>query len=217
MEKQWEELSADEKQEAMFNSWLSQQGIEFASPEAEKLYRERVTRLKDAIQLKKVPDRVPIFTIVNFFPAYYAGLTPKDMMYDYEKLTTAVKKYVLDFEPDANPGGFFAGSAKIFEILDVKLYAWPGHGVAPEHTYQCLEGEYMMADEYDALIQDPTGFFIHVYMPRVFGALGGFPMLPFFPGILEIYGLPLFFIPFGFPPVQATYQALFEAGGEALQ
>jgi hypothetical protein len=42
-------------------------------------------------------------------------------------------------------------------------------------------------------------------------------MLPFFPGILEIYGLPLSFIPFGLPPVQATYQALFEAGAEALQ
>jgi uroporphyrinogen-III decarboxylase len=67
------------------------------------------------------------------------------------------------------------------------------------------------------LIQDPSGYFTHVYLPRVFGALGGFPMLPFLPGILEIYGLPLFFIPFGLPPVQATYKALFEAGAEALK
>jgi hypothetical protein len=75
----------------------------------------------------------------------------------------------------------------------------------------------MMADEYDALIQDPSGFFSHKYLPRVFGALGGFPMLPFLPGILEMYGVALNFIPFGLPPVQATYQALFEAGAEALQ
>jgi uroporphyrinogen-III decarboxylase len=42
-------------------------------------------------------------------------------------------------------------------------------------------------------------------------------MLPFLPGILEMYGVALNFIPFGLPPVQATYQALFEAGAEALQ
>jgi hypothetical protein len=90
-------------------------------------------------------------------------------------------------------------------------------GYAPEHSYQAIEGEYMMADEYDALIQDPSGYFMQAYLPRVFGALGGFQMLPFLPGILEIYGLPLFFIPFGLPPVQATYKALFEAGAEALK
>jgi hypothetical protein len=213
MEKQWEELSADAKQEAMFNSWLSPQGIEFTSPEAEKSYKERVTRLKDAIQLKKVPDRVPIFTIVNFFPAYYVGLTPKDMMYDYEKLTTAVKKYVLDFEPDANPGGFFAGSARIFEILDVKLYAWPGHGVAPEHSYQCLEGEYMMADEYDDLIQDPSHFWSSIYLPRICGALEPFKMLQSPTTVIQgAFGGYL--MPFGLPQVQATYKTLFEAGAE---
>jgi uroporphyrinogen-III decarboxylase len=75
----------------------------------------------------------------------------------------------------------------------------------------------MMADEYDALINDPSGYFSHVYLPRVFGALGGFQMLPFLPGILEMYGVALNFIPFGLPPVQGTYQALFEAGAEALQ
>ena len=101
--------------------------------------------------------------------------------------------------------------------MDYKLYSWPGHGVAPEHSYQCNEGEYMMADEYDALIQDPSGFFSNVYLPRVFGSLEGFPMLPFLPGILEIYGVAFNFIPFGIPPVQNTYQALFKAGGEALK
>lgn len=42
-------------------------------------------------------------------------------------------------------------------------------------------------------------------------------MLPFFPGILEMYAVALNFIPFGLPPVQATFQALFEAGAEALK
>ncbi len=76
MEKKWEELSSDEKQEAMFQKWLSPEGVEFASPEAEKLYKERATRIKDAVQLKKLPDRVPVLLIPSFFPAFYSGLTP---------------------------------------------------------------------------------------------------------------------------------------------
>ncbi len=216
MEKQWEELSADEKQEAMFNSWLSPQGIEFTSPEAEKSYKERVTRLKDAIQLKKVPDRVPVFPMLNFFPAYYVGLTPKDMMYDSDKCITAIRKYVLDFEPDTNPGAFFVGSARVFEILDVKLYAWPGHGVSPEHTYQCIEGEYMMADEYDALIQDPSHFWSSTYLPRICGALEPFKKLQSPTNVQEGAFAP-FVMPFGLPDVQATYKTLFEAGAETLK
>jgi uroporphyrinogen-III decarboxylase len=75
----------------------------------------------------------------------------------------------------------------------------------------------MMANEYDALIQDPSAFFSNVYLPRVFGALEPWSMLPFLPGILEIYGVSFNFIPFGLPPVQAAYKALFEAGAEALK
>jgi len=216
MEKQWAELSSDEKQEAMFNSWLSPQGVEFAGPEAEKLYKERVTRVKDAVQLKKVPDRVPVFNIVNFFPAYYAGLTPHDMMYDYEKLTTTIRKYVLDFEPDVNPGAFFAGSGRLFEILDVKLYAWPGHGVALENTYQCIEGEYMMADEYDALIQDPSHFWNSTYLPRICGALEPLKMLQS-PTNVQEGSFGSFVMPFAMPDVQAAYKTLFEAGAETMK
>lgn len=138
-------------------------------------------------------------------------------MYDYGKLNMAYKKFLLDFEPDVNMGNVGPGPGKLFEILDYKLYSWPGHGVAPEQSYQCNEGEYMKADEYDALIQDPSNFFSSTYLPRAFGALDGFKMLPNLTGILEIFGVAFNFIPFGLPPVQATYKALFEAGAEALK
>ena len=208
--------SPDEKQEAMFNSWLSPQGVDFVSPEAEKLYKERVTRVKDAVQLKKLPDRVPVFNIVNFFPAYYAGLRPYDMMYDYDKLTTAIRKYVIDFEPDANPGAFFAGSGRLFEILDTKLYAWPGHGVPPESSYQCIEKEYMMEDEYDALIQDPSYFWSSTYLPRICGALEPLKMLQS-PVYVQEGSFGSFVMPFAMPEVQAVYKTLAEAGAETMK
>jgi hypothetical protein len=219
MEKKWEELFPDEKQEALFQRWLSPQGVEFTSPKAEKSYKERVTRIKDAVQLKKVPDRVPVFPVIGFFPAYYCGMTPREIMYDYDKLSMAFKKYVLEFEPDAHGGAVGPGPGKLFDILDYKLYAWPGHGVSPNHVYQCLEGEYMKADEYDDLIQDPSYFFSSTYLPRIFGALGPLKRLAPLTNILEMYGgfSGVNFIPYGLPEVQAAYKALLEAGSEALK
>jgi hypothetical protein len=222
MEKQWADMSSDEKQEAMFGRWLSPkdpQGndIKFQSPQTEKAYKERITRIKDAIQMKKLPDRVPIFVLPSFFPVYHAGITPKDSMYDYDKCCKAFTKFLLEFEPDGHLGAVVPGPGKCFDILDYKLYSWPGHGVSPNQSYQANEGEYMKADEYEALIDDPSNFFSNTYLPRVFGALGGFQMLPTLTGILEIYGVAFNFIPFGLPPVQATYKALFEAGAEALK
>jgi hypothetical protein len=222
MEKKWEEMSADEKQEAQFQKLLSPKDPEgkdfkFQSPEAEKSYKDRITRIKDAIQLKKLPDRVPVCPLPNMFPYTYAGLTIQEAMYDYEKCVAAFRKYVLDFEPDMHIGASGPGPGKFFEILDYKLYAWPGHGVAPTSSYQCHEGEYMKAEEYDILITDPTFFFSNVYLPRVFGALEPWGMLPLLPGIVEMYGVAFNFIPFGLPPVQGAYKALFEAGAEALK
>ncbi len=222
MGNKWEELSSDEKQEVMFQRWLSPKDpegkdLKFKSPEEERLFKERATRIKDAIQMKKLPDRVPVCPLPSMFPTFYSGITTQEAMYDYDKCHMAWKKFILDFEPDAHMGCSAPGPGRFFEILDYKLYSWPGHGVSPEHSYQCLEGEYMLADEYDMLIQDPSNFFSNVYLPRVFGALEPFKMLPFLPGILEMYGVAFNFIPFGLPPVQSAYKALMEAGGEALK
>jgi hypothetical protein len=219
MEKQ---LSPADKQEALFQKWISPKDPEgndfkFQSPEAEKAYKERATRIKDAIQMKKLPDRVPVVVLPSMWPATYGGLTVQEAMYDYEKCSDAFRKFILEFEPDAHIGSAQFGPGKFFEILDYKLYAWPGHGVAPEYSFQCNEGEYMNADEYDALIADPSGYFSSTYLPRVFGALEPWRMLPFLPGILEIYGVAYNFIPYGLPPVQSAYNALFEAGAEALK
>jgi hypothetical protein len=221
MQKKWEEMSPDEKQEAQFQKLLTPKDpegndLQFQSPEAEAAYKTSINRFKDAIQLKE-SDRVPVTVFPGWFPVLYSGMTPQEVMYDYDKCAAAFKKFVLDFKPDLQWGGVMPGPAKFFEILDYKLYAWPGHGVNPDSGYQCLEGEYMQPHEYDLLISDPSFFFRNFYLPRVFGALEGFTMLPPLTGILEMYGVAFNFIPYGLPPVQNTFKALFEAGAEALK
>jgi uroporphyrinogen-III decarboxylase len=221
MEKKWEEMSPDEKQEAQFQKLLTPKDpegndLQFQSPQAEATYKASINRFKDAIQLKE-PDRVPVTVFPGWYPVLYSGMTPQEAMHDYEKCAAAFKKFVLDFKPDLQWGGVMPGPAKFFEILDYKLYAWPGHGVNPDSGYQCLEGEYMQPHEYDLLISDPSFFFRNFYLPRVFGALEGFTMLPPLTSILEMYGVAFNFIPYGLPPVQNTFKALFEAGAEALK
>ncbi len=210
-----------DKIEAAFERLLSPKvpdgnDVQFQSAEDKANYQASLTRLKDAIQLRE-PDRVPVTVLPSMFPYLNAGMTVEEAMYDYDKCTSAFKKFILELKPDMNIGASAPGPGKFYEILDYKLYSWPGHGVAPEHCYQCNEDEYMTADEYDLFMMDPSFYFRNFYLPRVFGALGGFSMLAPYTSILEMYGVAFNFIPFALPPVQATFQKLFEAGAEALK
>ncbi len=218
MEKKWEEMTAEEKRNSLVQKWLSPADVKYVSDDTEKGYKARVKRFLDAVDMKK-PDRVPIFPMTGFFAAYYSKLTPREVMYDYDKLFNSFKKYILDFQPDAHGSITTAPPGRSFDILDYKLYAWPGHGVAPEHSYQAIEGEYMKVDEYDALIDDPTYYFISTYFPRIFGALDGFKNISPITNILEMYGgfTGAALVPYGLPPVQEALKALMDAGNEALK
>ncbi len=210
-----------DKLEAAFQRLLSPKGpdgndVQFQSAEAKANYQASLTRIKAAIQLRE-PDRVPVTVLPSMFPYLNAGMTVEEAMYDYDKCTSAFKKFILELQPDMHIGASAPGPGRFYEILDYKLYSWPGHGVAPEHCYQCNEAEYMTADEYDLFMMDPSFYFRNFYLPRVFGALGGLGMLAPYTNILEMYGVAFNFVPYALPPVQATFHALFEAGAEALK
>src|SRR4030042_1867000 len=218
MEKTWAELSPSEKRAERFKQWLSPPGVSFPTPQAEKAYKERVTRFTKALTLQK-PDRVPvILPAMQSSPAYYAGTDLGTVMYDYDKMKNAWLKFLKDFEQDMDTfvPPVMIPPGKALEAVDYKLYKWPGHGISGTTTsYQCVEGEYMKADEYDALINDPSNFWLRTYMPRVFGAFKAFNTLPPWTSFEEIAIQS--FIPFGLPDVQAGFQALLEAGKESLR
>ena len=216
MQRVWKTLTPEERWEERLRTWLSPQGIGFASPEAEQGYKERVSRFVDAIQLK-VPDRVPVAMALDFFPAFHSGMTPEEAMYDYEKLGPAWVKWARYFDMDAffSPGPI--GPGRMFEALDYRLYKWPGHGARPNTTYQYVEGEYMKAGEYDHLIQDPSDFWLRVYLPRIFGALEPLQRLGPLTDIIEMPITGPCIVPFGLPEVQAALQALMDAGREAQE
>jgi uroporphyrinogen-III decarboxylase len=156
---------------------------------------------------------VPVSLPVGGLPAYLYGTDYRTVMNDYDKAAQAWMKFNKEFETDylVSPAMLLPG--KVYDLLDYKLYTWPGHGM-PESAngYQYVEGEYMKEDEYDPLITDPSGFLTRVFMPRAFGALQPFSMLQSLVSVIE---LPTFYLmPYAMPPVQAAHQALIEAGKE---
>jgi len=215
-EKKWNELTPDEKREERFKRWLSAPGVEFSSPEAEKLYKERATRFTRAFQLGK-PDRVPCMLPAGNFAAYYAGSDLRTVMYDYDELKRTWRKFLYEFgDSDMFFGPGMVPPGRALEAVDYKLYSWPGHGISGDTTtYQCVEGEYMKADEYDALIKDPSNFWLRIYLPRVFGAFEPLRYIPPFTTIEEIAIMS--FVPYGRPDVQAAFEALLEAGRESMK
>ena len=208
---------ADENQEAQFNTWLSGQGIPFVSSEAQADYQARVTLMKDAIQLKKPPSRIAICPSAGFFPIQYAGINMYDAMYDDEALTGAWEKFCNDLTPDAYNAPTTVVPGRILDILDFKLGQWPGHGVAEDSEYQYVEKEYMKADEYPDLIDDPSGFFMNRFFPRIFGALEPLQNMPLLPPINEIPCIPPALFPFGDKDLQAAFSSLAKAGEEAIR
>ena len=213
-EKKWEELTWQEKREERFKRWLSPD-IKFASKEAEKLYKERTTRFIKAIKLEE-PDRVPCMLPSGFFPAYYAGYTLKDVMYDYEKLKKAYLKFIAEFDMDSYTGPGLVFPGKVLEMTDHRLHKWPGHGM-PDNTsiYQYVEKEYMKSDEYPALLGNPADFWWRFLLPRVVGAFESFSKLPPMGGMM---GVPIgFYAAMADPDIEAGFKTMIEAGKEVIK
>lgn len=179
-----------------------------------ELYQEREKRISDVIQLKE-PDRVPIwFHDTCFFPARYVGMTFEEAMYDNDKLFAAYKKTMAYFEPDAysSPHTAVHVPGKTHESLDVKQIKWPGHGVSPHHSFQYVEGEYMKADEYDALLDDPTDFTIRHYLPRTLGTMSPLSTIPPIKILLNGYFSLSSAEAFAKPAVADALKAFYESG-----
>ncbi len=214
MDQEWEQMTPEEKRKRRFQWWLHPQGVEFVDGEAEKAYVQRAGRLIDAYNVEE-PDQVPVSVAVGAIPAYQYGGDSYTAMYDYDKMVEAWTRFnsehSLDLDSFAIPAGVTPG--RVYDLLDYRLYAYPGHGLPMSAKgVQFVEGEYMKGDEYDALIRNPSDFWMRVYMPRVFGALEPFKALVPWTDFIELPAMKL--MPFTRPDVQGALQALIDAGRE---
>jgi len=177
--KNWEKLTWQEKREERFKRWLNPETIKFKNAEAEKQYKTRVTRFIKAIKME-VPDRVPVMLPTGNYPAYWGGASFRTLMYDYEKGRQIWIKYMEAFgDMDTFNGPGLVPSGKIAEVIRSKLQKLPGLGLPEDATMnQFVEGEYMMADEYDLFMMDPSDYNLRVMLPRTTPLFDCFKRLP---------------------------------------
>ncbi len=212
--KKWADLSWEEKREERFKRWLSPTDVKFVSPEAEKLYKERVTRFIKAIKMEE-PDRVPVILPTGNFPAYYGGVDLYTILHDYKEMRRAWLKFLDDFgDMDTFRGPGLMSPGKLLGALDSKTSKWPGYGLSKDASMnQTVEGEYMYADEYDRVIMDPSDYYIRVNLPRTTGLFKSFNRLP------PLYSLQgaAWVAALADPEIRKTFQTLMDLADEYRQ
>jgi len=136
----------------------------------EQLYAERLNRYVTAMRNGK-PDRVPIRPFVAEFTAKYAGYTCQEVSHDFEKAFAAARKCAADFDWDAVVGNMVYVWTGLTQAIGLKYYGVPGIDLPADTGFQYREPPeeeaFMKPDEYDQLIEDPTGFLFNVWLPRV--------------------------------------------------
>ncbi len=210
----WDKLTPEQKRQRRMDNFLNPPGMQFVSEKAEKDYRIRAQRMVDVYNVQE-PDRVPVVLPVGNLPYTNYGITLHTAMYDYEQAVKACKKFNEEYSEELE---YFASPwitpGRVMELLDYKLYSWPGHGLGENvGSYQFMEAEYMKEDEYDALIRDPSDYWLRTYLPRVMGAFKPFQMLRPFTDMVEIVNL-VQFMPLASPEAQDMLQKLMDVGKE---
>lgn len=156
-------------------------------------YEERLKRINDAIALKE-PDRVPIVPYAQCYPVLHIGHTMAEALYDTSVAKEAIRKYLLEYEPDM---GFtykniFAGQGPIMDKIGIQYFQWAGQegSVVQENSiHQYIEKDYLPEEEFPEYVSDRSGWITRRYIPQCFSKIKGL-------GKMDIRG----FIGWGFLP-----------------
>ncbi|KIX13348.1 uroporphyrinogen decarboxylase family protein [Dethiosulfatarculus sandiegensis] len=217
MIKGFEKLSVIERQDAFLEQWASGEGIEFTSEENRAAYKERAGLVAAALKIDQDIKRVPIMPLTTFAPTMLKGISGRQAMYDPDAAGQAYLDFCTTYQPDTAGAAPMLGYGPALDTLKYHLYKWPGNGVAEHLSYQFHEKEYMKADEFDHLINDPTDFWLRSWMPKTMGALAPLAEIPPVYGSMELPMLGSWLIALGTPPVQEAFETLLKAGRQYFE
>jgi hypothetical protein len=213
---EWHLLTSQEKREWRLDRWRrSADQVSFANPAAEAAYRATIERMIAVYNVQE-PDRVPVTGIAGMLPMAMAGLDYHGSIYNPDKALEASLAFNRPYAEELDtvtPSMFFTVPATAFDLLDNRLYVYPGHGMPLDGKgFQYVEGEYMMDDEYEAFLRDPSDFWLRTYLPRVYGVFEPLKHVDPLTDITEMYAMQLPAL--ARPDVQAMLQRLLDAGRE---
>ncbi len=212
----WDKMTPLERRAARLDAWQNAP-VEFASPEAEARYKERIERIRKIYDME--PHDRPYadgFMGANEYVGRRSGLIGKDFVYGHDKMFEPYLSFHKEFEPDAAVGMLpYPGNS--WDTLDFQLYVWGGQKLPDNLVIQAVEGEHMSAAEYKEFAADPTDFWLKKYLPRAYPALAPLAMLPDFTRISESVDTIDLLLPFAMPPFQEMLKKLTEAAGQLMQ
>lgn len=181
-------------------------------PSPEYVAREK--RFYDAVALRK-PDRVPVVSLAGFFVTRYSGLTNAQAISDYPAMAEAWLRSTKALNWDMAPPPFTMFPSPVMELLGLRTFKWPGKHFADNSPYQFIEAEYMLADEYDELLANPSDFVVRKMMPRMAETLEPLAMLPPLHWLSSGYTLVMLLASLlGAPPMAGMLHKLVEVGEE---
>lgn len=131
----------------------------------QKLFEERLARHQAAVALEP-HDRVPLVAYADY-PLVYSGYSEQEITYDMDKLSDALIKFAQDF-PEFDAFASYHRWGPLEDAVGFRHYKLPGRDLPPDVQFQYVEQEWMKADEYDLLINDPVEFLMGRLLPRLF-------------------------------------------------
>lgn len=123
-------------------------------------------RIEAALRLE-VPDRVPIFPLMIFFPARHAGVPTEVFMEDKGKYRWASEVTFSDFggwDGVLATGGIDSVTLAFLHTLKTNL---PGRELPSDALYQLVEEPLMAVEDYDLLLEKGWGPFFGEMLCRV--------------------------------------------------
>lgn len=123
-------------------------------------------RIEAALRME-VPDRVPIFPLMVFFPARHAGIPTEVFMEDKGRYRRAMEATFDDFggwDGILVTGGFDSITLAFLHTMKTRL---PGRELPSDALYQLVEEPLMTVEDYDLLIKEGWGPFFGEMLSRV--------------------------------------------------
>jgi len=175
---------------------------------------KRLARVNAAISLKE-GDRVPFAPKILPY-AQAGGISMYELYHDFRNMKQGVVNFLARYEPD-----FYyqiaAYPANVLQVLGSTAIHWPGAaGKLPLNTgHQILDGEYMLEEEYDEFLRNPSEFFMRKIYPRKNAKLAGLSKVSF-SDVFE-FGMFAGLAPFADPEVRSALLTLMYAGEEVVK
>ncbi len=141
-----------------------------AAQDLDLLYRQRLHRFVTAMRNEKA-DCVPIRPLLAEFCGKLAGYDSMQQSHDFEASFQAVRDTAQALDCDALVSNMVYVWTGLTQAMGLKYYSIPGIDGEADHGFQYIEppgdDAWMHVEDYDHLIEDPTGYLYEVWLPRV--------------------------------------------------